>query len=276
MKRYEVKVSLEEVIADCFGTADCVAMRPGHLTVADLKTGSGVLVEAEENTQLMCYALGAFLMFDAIYDFDEITLVIVQPPKDNISTWTVPRQRLLDFADDLRKARVLIDTEPEVFVMSEAGCKWCRSKSSCPAQRKLADEVAAIDFADLPDDALAKYLDKIDHLRGFADAVENEAKEQILQGKTVQGWKVVSGRKTRSWSDEALAESFFKEQPIDLSLIYSKPKLLTVAQMEKALKKEPVDFSSMVETTTGNPTLARESDKRESVNKFSQAALDFT
>ena len=272
LKRYEVKVTLEAVIEDCYGTADCVAMRPGHLTVADLKTGAGNRVEAENNTQLLCYALGAFLKYDELYDFEKVTVVIVQPPLNNISTWTVERSYLMEFASRLVEAKRRIDNEPDVFVLSEKGCKWCRGKSSCPEQRRLANEAAAIDFLEAKDD-LSKYMDMVDHLRGFADAVENAVKETILQGGSVPGWKVVEGRRTRSWKDEAMVESVLRGQ--GLSNIYTQPKLLTVAQMEKALKKEGVDLEMFIEVKQGNPTLAKESDRRESTNKVAQAAKDF-
>jgi len=272
LKRYEVKVTLEDVIADCYGTADCVAMRPGHLTVADLKTGAGNRVDAENNTQLLCYALGAFLKYDDLYDFEKITLVIVQPPLENISTWTVSREELIDFASKLVDAKKRIDNEPDVFVLSEKGCKWCRSKSSCPEQRRLANEAAAIDFAS-PQSDLSKYMDMVEHLRSFADAVENAVKETILQGGSVPGWKVVEGRRTRAWKDEAMVESILTGQ--GLTNIYTQPKLLSVAQMEKALKKEGVDLEMFIEVKQGNPTLAKESDKRESTNKAAQAAKDF-
>lgn len=272
MKRFEVKVTLEEIISECFGTADCVAMREGHLSVIDLKTGAGVKVDAEENTQLLCYALGAFLKFDALYDFESITLTIVQPPLNNISTWTITRERMLDFASELIEARKRIDNEPEVYVLSEKGCRWCKGKSSCPAQQMLANEAAAIDFRDTQID-LTKYLDMVDHLRSFADAVENAAKETILQGGTVPGWKVVEGRRTRAWKDEIETERYLKGLGYDQ--IYSQPKLLTVAQMEKALKKEAINLEQLVELKAGNPTLAKDTDARSSLNKFDQAAKDF-
>lgn len=272
-KVFEAKVGLEEVIADCFGTGDCLAMRPGHLTVVDLKTGAGVKVDAEDNTQLQCYGLGAFLKFDDVYDFETITMVIVQPPLDNISTWTITRQEMLAFADRLRAAERAMEETPDLFVASEKACRWCRGKTSCPEQRRLANEAAAIDFMEAKGD-LAKYVGLIAQLRSFCDAVENAAKETILQGGSVPGWKVVEGRRTRAWKDEAETEHFLKEQGHG-SIIYSEPKLLTVAQMEKALKKVDISIEHLVEVKTGNPTLAKESDKRSSLDKNAQAAKDF-
>jgi hypothetical protein len=274
LKRYEVRVSVEEVIQGCYGTADVVAMRHKHLTVGDLKSGAGVRVDAERNTQLLIYALGAFLQFDPLYDFETITLVIVQPPLENISTWTIDRQQLLAFADELREADRRILEEPNTFTLSEKGCRWCKSKASCPEQRRLAAEAAAIDFKD-PSIDLPRYLEMVDHLRSFADAVENAAKETILQGGAVSGWKVVEGRRTRSWKDEAAVETALLGQGV--RDIYTKPKLLSVAQLEKVMKKSgtALELEPFIEMKAGSPTLAKESDARKATNRALDAAKDF-
>lgn len=273
-KLYETRLSLEEVIPDCFGTADALIMRPGQLTMADLKTGSGVKVDAEGNTQLLCYALGAFIKYDWIYDFQTVTVVIIQPPLNHVDTWTITRDDLLQFRTQLREAYDNIVNKPELFVLSEKGCQWCRAKSNCPEQQRLAAEAAAADFESLDADGLAYWLDKLSHVKSFIEAVENRAKERLLQGQYIDGWKVVEGRRSRSWKDEKAVELYLKNNGYQ-ELIYSKPKLLTVAQMETALKKEAVNLSEFVEISAGNPTLARADDRRSSVDKASQAANDF-
>ena len=273
-KMFETRLSLEEVIPDCFGTADALIMRPGHLTMADLKTGSGVKVDADGNTQLLCYALGAFLKYDWVYDFQNITVVIIQPPLNHIDTWTITRDDLMQFRVQLREAYDRIISQPDTFVLSEKGCKWCRAKSSCPEQQRLAAEAAAADFQSLTVDELAYWLDKLPHVKSFIEAVENRAKERLLQGEAVTGWKVVEGRRTRAWKDEKAVEAYLKSNGYH-ELIYSKPKLLTVAQMETALKKESISLDAYITVNQGNPTLARADDHRSSVNKASQAAKDF-
>lgn len=274
-KMFETKLSLEEVIPDCFGTADALIMRPGHLTMADLKTGSGVKVDADGNTQLLCYALGAFLKYDWVYDFQTITVVIVQPPLNHIDTWTITRDDLLQFRTQLRDAYDRIVSRPDTFVLSEKGCQWCRVKVNCPEQQRLAAEAAAADFATLSVDELAQWLDKLPHLKSFIEGVENRAKERLLDGQPVEGWKVVEGRRSRSWKDEKAVEAYLKSNGYQ-QLIYSKPKLLTVAQMETALKKESVNLEPFIEVSAGNPTLARVDDRRSSVDKAAQAAKDFS
>lgn len=51
-------------IEGSFGTGDCVIVSDGLLHIIDYKHGLGVLVSAEKNSQLSCYALGAFDLFD--------------------------------------------------------------------------------------------------------------------------------------------------------------------------------------------------------------------
>ena len=44
-------------------------------------------VEAERNSQLMLYGLGALLEFDPLYDIRNVRMTIVQPRLNNISTY---------------------------------------------------------------------------------------------------------------------------------------------------------------------------------------------
>lgn len=54
------------------GTADAVIDAGDELIVIDLKFGRGVEVEAEENSQLMLYALGALDKFGKVDDVEDL------------------------------------------------------------------------------------------------------------------------------------------------------------------------------------------------------------
>ena len=69
-----------------YGTGDCVIVADGVLHVIDLKYGVGILVKANQNSQLMCYGLGALDTFGNLYDFDRIRLTIFQPRRENVPT----------------------------------------------------------------------------------------------------------------------------------------------------------------------------------------------
>ncbi len=272
-KFYEEKVTLAEVINDCWGTADAIVIEGSLMRVIDLKTGGGVRVEAEGNTQLLCYALGAYLKYSPAYDVDTMTLTIVQPPMGNIDSWTVSVEELLAFAEALKLSYAAIQNEPNKFVASDKACRWCHAKSQCPEMKRLATEAAMVDFKDMSMDTIEEWLPKLKMLSLFIEAVEAKAKDTLLGGGSIPGWKVVEGRKTRSWKDPEQTELWLKQQGYDQ--IYTKPVLLSVAQMEAALKAESLDLDELIAIGYGQPTIAPEKDKRPSVDKTQSAKKDF-
>ena len=62
-----------------FGTADCVVLSDDVAHVIDLKYGKGVVVDAENNPQLMLYALGVYETYKILYGIKTFVLTIVQP-----------------------------------------------------------------------------------------------------------------------------------------------------------------------------------------------------
>lgn len=279
LKFFEQRVSLVHVIPDCFGTVDCIILNQGRLIVADLKTGAGVPVSAEGNTQLLIYALGAFEKYDWLYGFEEITLVIIQPPiSHEPSVWTITREELLEFAETVKKAYRDIVEKPEHYVASDKACRWCRAKTVCPELNKVAKEAAQADFRamreEMDAEQLADNLKRVPLLKAFIEAVEASAKDRLLEGKSVPGFKVVEGRRSRAWKDESAVEQALKEAGYG-DVVYSEPKLLTVAQVEKVLKGTDFELDSFVETKPGSPTIATEDDKRRALGPGSRAASDF-
>ena len=55
----EQKVDFSRWVNEGFGTADCIVIANKTLNIVDYKHGKGVEVSAEENSQMMLYALGA-------------------------------------------------------------------------------------------------------------------------------------------------------------------------------------------------------------------------
>jgi len=87
----EQRVDYSDVIGvpDSFGTSDAIILAGDTITIIDLKYGMGVRVNAEENEQLMLYALGALETFGVTGNYTKAKLVIVQPRLDHISEWEV-------------------------------------------------------------------------------------------------------------------------------------------------------------------------------------------
>lgn len=272
-KFYEEKVTLAAVINDCYGTADCIVFENNTMRVIDFKTGGGFLVEAENNKQLMCYALGAYIKYSPVYDITAIALTIVQPPKGNIDACIITLDELVAFAESLKLAYAAIQNEPDKFVPSTAACKWCPAKASCPALARLANAAAAIDFRSITIETLDEWLTALPLLNMFITAVEAKAKDILLSGGTIFGWKVVEGRKTRTWADEQAAEIWLKNK--GYKNIYTTPVLLSIAQIEIALKEEHLDLTALTAVRFGHPTIVKETDPRVSVDKNLSAKKDF-
>lgn len=87
----EQRVDYSDVIGvpDSFGTADAIILAGDVIKICDLKTGRGVKVDAEQNEQLMLYALGALEVFGPVGDFKRAKLVIIQPRIGSLSEWEV-------------------------------------------------------------------------------------------------------------------------------------------------------------------------------------------
>ena len=95
----EQRVDFSRWVRDGFGTADAVIIADGVLKVIDYKHGRGVEVSAEKNPQMMCYALGAMELFDALYDIESVSMTIYQPRLGNISSWEIAKKELYRWAE---------------------------------------------------------------------------------------------------------------------------------------------------------------------------------
>ena len=68
----EQRLDFSHIVPGGFGTGDAVIIAEPRLHIIDLKYGMGVLVEAEQNPQLMLYALGALHAFGSLYEITEV------------------------------------------------------------------------------------------------------------------------------------------------------------------------------------------------------------
>ena len=78
----EKRLDFSSYVPEGFGTGDCLIVSDHSLHVIDFKYGQGILVEAENNPQMMLYALGALNLFDGIYDMDKVSMSIYQPRRE--------------------------------------------------------------------------------------------------------------------------------------------------------------------------------------------------
>ena len=97
----EQRLDFSRWVKDSFGTADCICVADGTMTVVDFKYGLGVLVDAEGNSQMRMYALGALDLFESLYAIQTVRMIIFQPRRDNVSTAEITKDELLRWADEV-------------------------------------------------------------------------------------------------------------------------------------------------------------------------------
>lgn len=115
------------------GTADYILLdvKNKHLHIVDLKYGTGILVEAEKNTQLLIYGYLAFEHLAFNYEIITITMHIVQPRIDNFPFWTMSVTELN------QRMQVVLETAKEALQAgakispSLAACRFCKVKFDC-------------------------------------------------------------------------------------------------------------------------------------------------
>ena len=269
----EQKLDFSRWVENGFGTGDCVIIADEVLHIIDYKHGLGVLVGSEGNTQMMCYALGALDAFDDIYDISRIEMTIFQPRRDNVSTWSLSRKDLLDWADTILAPTAKLAYEGKGEFKAGDHCQFCKAKAICRKRAEYNLELARYDFVmpdTLSETEIAAILTKIDRLITWGNDVKDYALSQAQKGVHYEGFKVVEGRSNRKFTDEDEVAKTVTEAGYDP---YEK-KLLGITAMSTLLGKKKFEemLGSLIYKPPGKPALVPESDSRPAMNT---AAEDF-
>ncbi|MEW6903238.1 DUF2800 domain-containing protein [Trueperella pyogenes] len=274
----EQRLDFSHVVPGGFGTGDAVIIAEPRLHIIDLKYGMGVLVEAEQNPQLMLYALGALHAFEWLYEITEVAVTIFQPRRSNVSTWTITTEDLLTWAETEVAPKAALAANGDGQFAAGSWCQFCKPAPTCRARAEANLDIAKYEFApptELTDTEIASVLARLPLLTKWASDVEAYAAScAINQGKQWPGFKVVAGRSVRKYTDEAaVAEA---AQTAGFTDIYDK-KLITLTAMEKLMGKSQFAdvLGELIHKPIGKPALVLDSDKRPALH-LASAADEFT
>lgn len=272
-KTYETRVDFSDWVPEGFGTCDALIIDGDIMRVIDLKFGKGVKVDAENNSQGMLYALGAYHDYGFIDEIKKVVIYIVQPRLDHISEWEISIEDLLKWGEWVRQRAEMCLEDNAEFNPGEKQCLWCKAKPTCRALLKHTESVilAAFDNLDdmkpisrLTEDEMSRVLDQRKMIIGWFDAIEEYATERLWTGKGFAGYKLVAGRSLRQWGNEEIAETALSELLGDNAFTR---KLVSPAQAEKALgKQKAAMIENLIVKPEGKPVLAPVSDSRPAVN----------
>lgn len=294
---------LSHIVEGLYGTADIVIVDKRHrrLTVIDYKHGAGIAVEAENNKQLLYYALGAFNSLKDNSGVEHIRIQIIQPRLGDTyeicKTWDTDPFTLIDFALEL-KQKAEETKKQDAILKSGDWCRFCNAQAICPELRKVAMLDAAEDFKNsalirlkdsknkvIPksgkalkvpstDEEFAKALDWIPQILAWTKAVKEYAYRRMMSGDKIPGFKLVEKRKTRKWIDESEMIKFFQRHGLGDDEIFHK-KIKSPAQMEKILNNiEARQIQGFILAESSGYALVAESDKRAAA--VIDGSLDFS
>lgn len=272
----ECRVDYSHYAPEGFGTADCIMLGGGRLCVCDYKNGAGVAVEAERNSQLMLYALGALRRFDPIYgeSIQDIHLAIVQPHAGGVKTWGLSRRELEDWGETVVRPAAALAYRGEGAFCPGPWCDkgFCPARAQCAARAKellaLGGASAATGPADcpstLPDEEIGAVLARGRELAAWIKDLEDYALNACLAGRTIDGFKAVEGRGSREWdpgADEAFTQLLLRG--VEEAVLWER-RPVTPPALEKALGKKQFAQAAagLVKKKPGKPTLVPESDPR--------------
>lgn len=263
----EQRVDFSRWVQDGFGTADCILIADGTFNICDYKHGKGVEVSAEQNPQMMLYALGALEIFDDIYDIDTVRMTIYQPRKSNISVSEMAKDELLELVDTELKQKAQLAYEGQGEFSCGEWCRFCKAKAECRERTEANLALAKYDFEEpvlLADEEIADILGKVDALTAWASDVKKYALRQALSGVTYDGFKVVEGRSNRKYTDENAVVEAVKSAGFDPY----EHSVLGITAMTALLGKKKFTelLGKLIEKPQGKPTLVPMSDKRPAIH----------
>lgn len=293
----EQKLSIEHITGepDAKGTSDAVVLLFEELFVGDLKYGRGVKVHADDNDQLMIYALAALAEFEFLGDFQRVRLAIIQPRLDHISEWTCSVDELRAFGEKAKTGaeRCFVALEfhrnhgelhPKYLAPGDKQCRFCKAKATCPALAATVQEATLIEFDDLDsvkpesfvealaqsgdDDTLGLKMAAVDLIESWCKAVRAEVERRLFAGIAVPGYKLVEGRRgARKWDNPAEVEAVMKSMRMKLEEMYDFS-LISPTSAEKLAKAGAIGprqwpkLQGLITQPDGKPSVAPESDKR--------------
>jgi len=284
----EKRVDYRHIAPFGFGTSDAIIetvervnrRKVSRLYIVDLKYGKGIKVDAMDNTQGLCYASGALNTLDMFLEniIQEIVIVIVQPRLGHISEWIINVNDLRKWESSVKpkadlawsllektlqkKANGLYGTAldchllPELFNVTEKGCRWCagRKTQKCKAQAKSGIKAAIEGFEDLTgvkditaDDLtesallsnqeLADIYEKAALFHTWLNSLKDTIIERLKTGEEIPGYTLDRAVKNRAWihgpeeTIKALRTAGLQKKDYEIL------SLISPAQAEKKLKE---------------------------------------
>lgn len=263
----EQKLIYNPWVPEGFGTGDVIIIAGDTIEVIDLKYGKGVPVSAENNSQMRLYGLGAYNNFGLLYEFNKVTMTIIQPRLDSISSETLSLADLLAWGEAVKGTAQLADKGEGEYSAGDH-CRFCRAAATCSHLAAYNLELAKYEFAKaelLSDEEIADILMRADTFSKWIASLQKFALDAAVNtGKKFPGMKLVEGRSNRKITDPSILADILQREGYATDQIYKPTELKSLTDLETLTgKKNFAEFSKgLIEKPPGKPALVSETDKR--------------
>lgn len=278
----EQRVDFSPWVPDGFGTCDCIILQGNTMTIIDYKYGQGVAVSADNNPQMMLYALGALNDYGIAYDIRQVHMHIYQPRINNVSDYTIDADALMRWAEDVVKPTAELASKGEGKYSAGEHCRFCPHAGRCRELTTVCSEFVEthdlrVAVPVLSPTEVADVLRMESLISLWLKKVKAQAMTTLMDGGEIPGYKVVEGRLgNRTWTDELAVAQALKDAGYQINDI-TETKLLSPAAMDKSIGKTRVTelLEGLISRSPGAPTIVPETDKRPAIDRIAEAQKDF-
>lgn len=255
---------------EAFGTGDFVLVSKRKVWVRDFKYGKGVKVDAENNSQMMLYGLGAYNDLSFAYeDIESFDIGIVQPRIENVSSFEISTTDLVAWGNKVVQPQGTKAFAGEGEFVPGDHCRdyFCRARFTCRARAEKALSLSEGKLLGpvLSIEEIAELLPHLDEIASWAKGLASFALEQAVDnGTSFPGYKLVEGRSNRYISDQKLAAVRLVANGVPKEKLFGEPAMLGITAIEELVGKKK--FAELLQDILvkppGKPVLVPIADKR--------------
>lgn len=243
------------------------------------------------NDQLGLYAAGALHDHGWMGDFKRVRMIIVQPPLNHVSEFSITVDDLGTWVDEVRADAEATRTNPK-FVVNSENCHFCKARMTCEARSRevlattlnyfddldaLPALAAAVQTAPLEPTRLGVLFDKVGLIETWLSDLRASVMLALESGQPVvsssgRAYAIGIGRPgARQWIDKAEAEAAMKKMRLKPSEMFehslisptTAEKLATPKKVKKG--EEPIEpplgqrqwnkLQKLIHKPEGKPTI---------------------
>lgn len=271
----EQRLDFSHVVPHGFGTGDMLIVSEPLVRVIDLKYGKGVRVDAEKNSQLMLYGLGALNEYGLAYDITEVELTVVQPRLEHISSWRISARALEQWAEEHVRPKAEMAIKGKGELKAGSWCRFCKAKATCKALHAQALQAARWEFETpktLSLDQLVQAHAEGQQLSTWLSAVDSHLMSLAMSGVKIPGMKLVLSSGRRAWADTDAAQVKLAEMGFEEKDYLKAPKLKGIGDIADLMPQDDFEehLAPFIQKKPGSPSLVSEDDPRPEYNSAQQ------